>query len=69
MKDMALWFDSIGTKYQPRTLAINFGECYKGGSRPHFKEIGEFLRRKIKLDEDDVEALGEHDTKKYFSFI
>ena len=66
MEDMALRFDEIGTKFRDRTLAFDFSECLKDGTRPRFNEVGWFLRKVMKLEEGDVRAVGGHDSQKYF---
>ena len=63
---MALRFDEIGTKFRDRTLAFDFSECLKDGTRPRFNEVGWFLRKEMKLEEGDVTSVGGHDSQKYF---
>ena len=63
---MALRFDEVGTKYRDRTLAFDFGECKKDGTRPRFTEVGWFLRKEMKLEEGDVTMMGGHDSQRYF---
>ena len=63
---MALRFNKIGTKYRPQTLAFDFSDCYKDGSRPRFNEVGYFLCMNMGLEEGDVKSVGEHDLRRYF---
>ena len=63
---MALCFDEIGTKFRPQTLAFNFSECLKEGTRPQFYEVGHFLRIGMGLLEGDVKSVGGHDSQRYF---
>ena len=63
---MALRFDEVGTKYRDRTLAFDFGECLKDGTRPRFNEVGWFLRKEMMLEEGDVTSVGGHDSQRYF---
>ena len=65
---MALRFDEVGTKYRDRTLAFDFGECLKDGTRPRFNEVGWFLRKEMMLEEGDVTSVGGHDSQRYFLY-
>ena len=65
---MALRFDEVGTKFRDRTLAFDFGECLKDGTRPRFTEVGWFLRKEMMLEEGDVMSGGGMTPRDIFLF-